>query len=109
MTELEDRDASDSEEEGDAESAGPGASLDDIDIDSDEEVISNPPICQPKWFHSRHKELSHDEFLDVLKCFLPVARSVRRRPAQARPQLGPGGDQEAAQDQQRGRPQSKAG
>ena len=50
-----------------------------------------------------------DEFLKIPKCFLPVARSVCRRPAEARPQLGAGGDQETAQDQQRGRPQAKAG
>ena len=38
MTEFEDRDASDSES--DEESAAPVTSLDDIDMDSDEEVIS---------------------------------------------------------------------
>ena len=53
MTELEDRDTSDSEEEGDEESAAPGTSLDDIDMDSDEEVISNSPISQPKFFSCR--------------------------------------------------------
>ena len=39
MTEFEDTAASDSES--DEESAAPGASLDDIDMDSDEEVISH--------------------------------------------------------------------
>ena len=85
MTELEDKSASDSEEE----PAVSATSLDDIDMDSDEEVISyyctitKGEFCaETDDFGDASNNLDYESYIFFR---IAVARSVRRRSHQARP------------------------